>query len=379
MQMIYCPSCGKQIDGAFCKWCGSAVPTMSPPDDAAVKRKKTENTLLIALGYVCALGSAYYPLPGTLLGLIFGIAALTRRKIGHGILIMMLAVTFPFAGAEIQNETPTSTSNPATEVAAQPAEAPSPQPRHSIGENFSVGYWSYQCNGAAWRPFLVSGYSSIERPDAEFLIVDLTVRNDDRTSSTLPPPKLVDAQGREFDESSKEIFVDGSFETFKQLNPGVSSRGIAVFDAPHGDYMLKVSGGILSGKDALVDLSSERKLESGQEPPQAPPPAEPSARDHESAPSSVGSVLEAAMQGNANAQYNLGSLYYVGKGVPQDYAEAYFWLAVASSRKIEGVSQDELRQDVHDAASHLTPTELSRGSNVCGSGLKNTLQKWSSG
>jgi hypothetical protein len=32
-----------------------------------------------------------------------------------------------------------------------------------------------------------------------------------------------------------------------------------------------------------------------------------------------------ADQGNASAQYYLGSMYYNGHGVPQDYAEAVRW------------------------------------------------------
>ncbi len=122
---------------------------------------------------------------------------------------------------------------PAGEVATTPSPVPAPQPRHAIGEDFSVGYWSYRCNRAIWQPFIVSGFETLERPDAAFLIVDLVATNNDRTSSTLPPFKLVDAQGREYDESSKGSLLNGAFDLLKQLNPGVSSRGFVVFDAPH--------------------------------------------------------------------------------------------------------------------------------------------------
>jgi ketosteroid isomerase-like protein len=159
-----------------------------------------------------------------------------------------------------------------------------PQPRHAIGEDFSVGYWSYRCNRAIWQRYIVSGFETIEQPDAEFLIVDLLVQNNDRTSSTLPPLKLVDAQGREFDESSKGSLMNGSFDILKRLNPGVSSRGFVVFDAPRGDYMLKFSGGFESEKYAIVDMSSERKPESGQEPSQASHAPETAAPNEESAP-----------------------------------------------------------------------------------------------
>ena len=64
----------------------------------------------------------------------------------------------------------------------------------------------------------------------------------------------------------------------------------------------------------------------------------------------------AAEQGEAHAQNRLGSLYADGRGVPQDYAEAYFWLSLASSKgshsSTDGVDDRDL------AASHLTKTVL---------------------
>ncbi|MGA8605336.1 MAG: DUF4352 domain-containing protein [Candidatus Sulfotelmatobacter sp.] len=158
----------------------------------------------------------------------------------------------------------TISTNEAKPSPAAPRDSPSKQHEaassavtpttHRIGEEFSVGYWSYRCNGATWRPMIVS-LGTTEAPDAEFLVVGLYIRNNDRTASTLPRLKLVDAQGREYDESSKGAFMPGVFDTLKQLNPGVSSGGYAVFDVPHGQYSLQVSGGFESGEHALIDLS----------------------------------------------------------------------------------------------------------------------------
>lgn len=39
-----CPKCGKQIDGAFCKWCGSPAPTMPAPDDATFDGSNTRKS-----------------------------------------------------------------------------------------------------------------------------------------------------------------------------------------------------------------------------------------------------------------------------------------------------------------------------------------------
>ncbi len=56
----------------------------------------------------------------------------------------------------------------------------------------------------------------------------------------------------------------------------------------------------------------------------------------------------------------LGNAYEVGQGVPQDYAEAYFWFDLAASGAIEGTKQEDVAKDRDDVASHLTPAELSR-------------------
>jgi hypothetical protein len=64
----------------------------------------------------------------------------------------------------------------------------------------------------------------------------------------------------------------------------------------------------------------------------------------------------AAEQGNALAQNHLGSIYADGRGVPQDYAEAYFWLSLASANG--GHSSTNGVDDRDRAASHLTKTVL---------------------
>ena len=45
----------------------------------------------------------------------------------------------------------------------------------------------------------------------------------------------------------------------------------------------------------------------------------------------VAAAKKAAESGNALAQTNLGLMYYKGKGVPPDYAEAYLWSLVAAA------------------------------------------------
>ncbi|MEZ0224851.1 MAG: tetratricopeptide repeat protein [Alphaproteobacteria bacterium] len=63
---------------------------------------------------------------------------------------------------------------------------------------------------------------------------------------------------------------------------------------------------------------------------------------------------KAAEQGNTEAQYRLGSLYYRGKGgLRQNYEEAYFWfiLAAKAGSKPFAIDRDE-------TARHLTDEQV---------------------
>ena len=40
---------------------------------------------------------------------------------------------------------------------------------------------------------------------------------------------------------------------------------------------------------------------------------------------------KAAEQGHADAQFNLGFMYFTGEGVPKDYIQAYAWWSIAAS------------------------------------------------
>ena len=122
---------------------------------------------------------------------------------------------------------------------------------HALGEQFSVGYWVYRCNGDEWVPTIGSAF-----PDAAFVVIDITAQNNDKSSSTLPPLHLVDTKGRKYDASSKPMYEGKFFGPLEELNPGVSKRGYVAFDVPpNREYVLEVGGGFESGESALVALT----------------------------------------------------------------------------------------------------------------------------
>jgi hypothetical protein len=142
---------------------------------------------------------------------------------------------------------------------------------HAIGEEFSIGYWSYQCNGAT-RARMIPAFGRAVIPNGIFVVIDITVQNTDRSSSTIPPFHLIDADGREYDASS--ALTNSFLGAFEDLNPGLSKRGLVAFDVlPDHEYTLQVSGGIESGKSALVNITAPAtpaSEEPSEEPPQPP-------------------------------------------------------------------------------------------------------------
>ena len=60
------------------------------------------------------------------------------------------------------------------------------------------------------------------------------------------------------------------------------------------------------------------------------------------------------------AQFNLGTMYYEGKGVPQDYIQAHMWSNLAASRfsasRADGRDFSVKLRDI--AASKMTPEQI---------------------
>ena len=133
-------------------------------------------------------------------------------------------------------------------------DAPPSSPHYKMKDSFIVGYWNFAVWSTKWEDSI--GTDDKQWPDARFLVVELYAENKDKTASVIPPIKLVDTQGREYDQSTKEVYVKDYFSPFKSLNPDVGAFGYLVFDVPADrKYALKLSGGMNTGAVALVDLA----------------------------------------------------------------------------------------------------------------------------
>jgi hypothetical protein len=94
-----------------------------------------------------------------------------------------------------------------------------------------------------------------EEANASWLFVKVAVRNRDKKARMIPPFKLLDESGSEYDTSSKAWAVADSLGVFEELNPSVMKEGYILFDVPKDhQYKLLVCGGYWSPAEALIVL-----------------------------------------------------------------------------------------------------------------------------
>ena len=67
---------------------------------------------------------------------------------------------------------------------------------------------------------------------------------------------------------------------------------------------------------------------------------------------------KAAEQGYANAQNNLGTMYDKGWGVPQDYVQAHKWYNLAASSLPPGKDHDRATKNRDNVAKRMTPAQI---------------------
>ncbi|MEJ5365416.1 MAG: DUF4352 domain-containing protein [Desulfosoma sp.] len=200
-----------------CKECGNAVSTEATacPNCGAVLKKKTG-----CLGYI---GAAF------LIFIVLGVIGSLMKE-----------------GSNTNRR----------ESQSQPASGAKTKAVHKERETVHVGYMSYAVWQSWWSNRLSDNQFLNERPNAAYLFVELTIRNDDKKARMVPPLKLIDQNGAEYEASSRSWAVDGAIGMLESLNPSVSKQGFVVFDVPKDrTYRLKLSGGYLSAEDAYVQLS----------------------------------------------------------------------------------------------------------------------------
>jgi hypothetical protein len=130
-----------------------------------------------------------------------------------------------------------------------------------VGEELSVGSFVYRVNDFYFAKSLGNEFSKT-KADGIFLLVDLTLMNNDKESHTIDNSlfKLTDQTGTEFEssnEGSTALMMAGKETLFlKNCNPKIQKAGFLVFEVPEkAEYNLNLSGGFWSGDTGIVRLS----------------------------------------------------------------------------------------------------------------------------
>ena len=211
-----------------------------------------------------------------------------ERKHGCAGCLTILAVA-TVTGLVLDRSSHRPSSEPAA-VLPTPV-VPTPAERfvtHSIGQEFSVGDWSYTLVDAKWSPLtplkdilgpeIQSPYRP-EMPDSLYLVLDVIVRNNSdgeggNKASLVPSFALIDGSGdlikgsrnlpgrgepevQLYSQSLRQYLGYAMFpEVLMLMNPGMTARGSVIFDVPpNRQYALYFEGGYKSGNSAIVALS----------------------------------------------------------------------------------------------------------------------------
>lgn len=114
--------------------------------------------------------------------------------------------------------------------------------RVALGEDTKVGVFTYRVLTVQWQDQIGRGDKAVA-PDVRFYVVYLTVTNNGSEPLPFPRARLVDASGREYEESPKARQRGIGLGSLQAMSPGFTLNGSLVFDVPPGAYTLILSDG----------------------------------------------------------------------------------------------------------------------------------------
>lgn len=127
---------------------------------------------------------------------------------------------------------------------------------YGMGDRVEVGRFIYNVLEAQWRPRLGEG-ASAKLPANHFLLLRVGVTNGSNRDFFMPQLVLVGMDGKEFQELSEVESLPDWFGVLRKIGPAETVTGWVVFDAPRGDYRLRVADDELEAsesKTALIDI-----------------------------------------------------------------------------------------------------------------------------
>jgi hypothetical protein len=129
---------------------------------------------------------------------------------------------------------------------------------YPLDTTIQTGKTLYMAHGVVWQKSISEGGEG-SVANNKYMVVGLTVKNDDGIPRLLPPFILSDETGTEYSESNGRINLSGKQLSLDALGPGMQRSGILLFDVPPGHpYRLKVADAAGSSEAALIQVTESR-------------------------------------------------------------------------------------------------------------------------
>ncbi len=124
---------------------------------------------------------------------------------------------------------------------------------YAMGERAEAGPLIYNVLESEWRARLGEG-AQVRIPQHRFLLLRLSITNSGANTVSAPRVALVARSGAEYDELTDSEGVDDWLGLLRRLKPAETAVGRVLFDAPRGDYQLRVSDDAFDPADARLAM-----------------------------------------------------------------------------------------------------------------------------
>ena len=275
---MYCQKCGEENldDAAFCEKCGTSLKKDTAPLKTSSTIPDENKTRKITLGFIVgwvfgiffALGGLSFLIQGAFgagIPLIIAsfilippvinwIESKINIKLSRGLKIVLVIILFVAYGVNIPDD---MMNQPSTFDNTNAASKEVTQPKYySIGDRVVVKDIAYTVNSAHTQSS-VGSQNFGNTADGIFVIVDLTIENVGTESKDISSSffKILDSNNRVFESDNEAwVYLDDNI-LFKQIQPGLPTKGQAIFDVPKNtNVFLQVSGSIWDTETVVISL-----------------------------------------------------------------------------------------------------------------------------
>jgi hypothetical protein len=142
--------------------------------------------------------------------------------------------------------------------------APSKVRTYPMGQKVEAGHLIYTVFETQWLTQIGQGPSA-RLPQHRFFVVRMSAVNSGGTEAAVPALVLEDEKGNSYPEISNGEGLPQWIGYLRQVKPAESAQGNALFDAPPGNYRLRVSDENMDGS-AFIEIPLSFSAESPEVP-----------------------------------------------------------------------------------------------------------------